>query len=240
MNEIEAYIRQSAAQHGIDPDVAVRVAMSEGGLHDPVRQSDYRKGSTREPSYGPFQLLIGGPGTGYGGGLGNRALAAGIDPRDPNQWQQAVDFALAEAGKRGWGQWYGAARTGIGNYQGIGEHTGGPAPAVQPVASAVQHPPNPTVGTGGYTAPTANTTPVQPPTAVAQEGGQPWAKAISGPGDAASDMFKAPVVGQGGKIPQLPALAAAPLPAIPMIEESVVDQNRRNQLAALMQKYWIS
>lgn len=122
MNEIEAYIRQSAAQHGIDPDVAVRVAMSEGGLHDPVRQSDYAKGGHREPSFGPFQLLIGGPGTGFGGGLGNRALAAGIDPRDPKQWQKGVDYALAEAGKRGWGQWYGAAKAGIGNYAGIGEH----------------------------------------------------------------------------------------------------------------------
>jgi hypothetical protein len=238
MNEIETYIRQSAMQHGIDPDVAVRVAMSEGGLNDPVRQSDYRKGSTREPSYGPFQLLIGGPGTGYGGGLGNRALAAGIDPRNPEHWQKAIDFALAEAGKRGWGQWYGAARTGIGNYQGIGEHPAGGAPTPTPT---VQHPNNPTVGTGGYTAPGANVTPVTPPAAAAppDTSTNQWAKSVAGMGDAAGAMFQAPVMGQGGRIPQLPAMAPAQAGAMPMIEESLVDQNRRNQLAQLMQQYWI-
>ena len=71
---IEAYIRQAAIARGIDPDIAVRVARSEGGLSDPVRQSDVVKGGVREQSYGPFQLYM-------AGGLGSRALAAGIDPR---------------------------------------------------------------------------------------------------------------------------------------------------------------
>lgn len=116
--EIEAYIRQAALRYGIDPDIAVRVAKSEGGLTDPVRQSQVVSRGRQEPSFGPFQLLIGG--NGFPEGLGNRALAAGIDPRDPNQWQQGVDFALAEAARKGWGQWYGAANTGIGKWQGIG------------------------------------------------------------------------------------------------------------------------
>ena len=110
---IEAYIRQAAIARGIDPDIAVRVARSEGGLTNPVRQSDVVRDGVREPSFGPFQLYM-------AGGLGNRALAAGIDPRDPSQWQAGVDFALDEAKRAGWGQWYGAAKAGISNRAGLG------------------------------------------------------------------------------------------------------------------------
>ena len=128
MNPIEAYIRHAASARGIDPDIAVSVALSEGGLNDPVRQSDYVKNGRREPSYGPFQLYM-------GGGLGNRALASGIDPRDPGQWQRGVDFALDEAAQKGWGQWYGAAKVGIGNRAGInGARAIGVAPAFSPGA----------------------------------------------------------------------------------------------------------
>jgi hypothetical protein len=110
---IEAYIRQAAAARGIDPDIAVRVAKSEGGLQNPVRQSDVVKNGVREPSFGPFQLYM-------NGGLGSRALAAGIDPRDPNQWRGGVDYALNEAAQKGWGQWYGSKAVGIAPFQGIG------------------------------------------------------------------------------------------------------------------------
>lgn len=111
--EIADYIRSSAAARGIDPDVALRVAISEGGLKDPIRQSDVVKNGVREESYGPFQLY-------FGGGLGNKALDAGIDARDPNQWKQGIDFALDQAATGGWGPWYGAARVGIGNRDGLG------------------------------------------------------------------------------------------------------------------------
>lgn len=233
MNEIEAYIRQVAPRYGIDPDVAVAVARSEGGLHDPFRQGEAMLKYGREESYGPFQLHM------RWGGLGTRALAAGIDPR--KDWQGGVNYALEEAGKRGWGQWFGAARTGIGNYQGIG---GKRQPVdTQAVASTtagpttVRHPPNPTVGTGGYTAPTVNTTPVPP--AAAAKGSQPWAKSLSGLASSIGDAMQAPVVGRGGAIPQLPTQAPMPQGAMPMIAESMADENRRNQLAALMQQYWI-
>lgn len=109
-NPIEAYIRQSAERNGIDPDVAVRVARSEGGLSDPFRQSDVVKNGKRERSYGPFQLYM-------DGGLGNKALARGIDPR--RDWKAGVDFALENAARSGWGAWYGAAKVGIGNWDGI-------------------------------------------------------------------------------------------------------------------------
>lgn len=117
MNEIEAFIREYAAEIGMDPDVAVRAAMSEGGLTDPFQQSHAMKNGVREPSYGPLQLLIGGPGTGFGEGVGNRALAAGIDPR--KDWQAATRFGLDYANQRGWGEWYGPRKAGIGRFEGI-------------------------------------------------------------------------------------------------------------------------
>lgn len=120
MSNIEAYIRQAAARRGIDPDIAVRVARSEGGLSNPVQQSLAKRNGVREPSFGPYQLLIGGGNTGFPAGMGNDALKAGIDPRDPNQWQRGVDFALDRASKNGWGSWYGAKAAGINNMDGIG------------------------------------------------------------------------------------------------------------------------
>ncbi len=120
--EIADYIRQSATVRGINPDVALKVAMSEGGVTNPVLQSSFRRGGYREPSYGPFQLLLGGPGTGYGKGLGNAFMEqTGLDPRDPKNWKAAVDFALDNAKKSGWGAWYGAARVGIYGKYGIGQ-----------------------------------------------------------------------------------------------------------------------
>lgn len=111
--EIEAYIRAAALKRGIDPDYAVAVAKSEGGLRNPVRQSDVIKNGVREPSFGPFQLYM-------GGGLGNKFQAAtGLHPSDPNAWQAGVDFALDTAAQDGWRQWYGAKNTGIGRWDGI-------------------------------------------------------------------------------------------------------------------------
>lgn len=108
--DIEGYIRRSAAARGIDPDIAIRVANSEGGLRDPFRQSDFVKNGVRERSYGPFQLYM-------DGGLGNEAMKAGIDPR--KDWQAGVDFALDNAAKGGWSPWYGAAKAGIGDFDGL-------------------------------------------------------------------------------------------------------------------------
>lgn len=119
MTPIEQYIRNAALRRSIDPEIAIRVARSEGGLNDPVRRAEYNKGGYREPSYGPYQLLIGGAGTGFPTGMGNDALAAGIDPRDPNQWQKGVDFALDQARNQGWGAWYGARDQGITGKMGI-------------------------------------------------------------------------------------------------------------------------
>lgn len=108
---IEAYIRHAAQKRGIDPEIALKVAMSEGGVSDPTRQSDVVKNGVREQSYGPFQLYM-------NGGLGNEALAAGIDPR--KDWQGGIDFALDKAAQGGWGPWYGAEKVGVTGRMGIG------------------------------------------------------------------------------------------------------------------------
>lgn len=128
MSPLEDYIRRAAAARGIDPDIAVRVAKAEGGLNDPTRQSLVMKNGRQEPSYGPFQLLVGGGDTGFPEGLGNRALAAGIDPRNPNDAYRGIDFALDTAAKTGWGQWYGAKAAGLGNFAGIGGRPSGEQP----------------------------------------------------------------------------------------------------------------
>ena len=152
MTPIEAYIRQAAVIRGIDPDTAVAVARAEGGLDNPTRQSDVVKNGRREQSYGPFQLLM-------QGGLGEKALAAGIDPRDPNQWQRGVDFALDHVARNGWGEWYGAKAIGVTGFDGVSKKakpvgvslatSGAPsASAIAPEGSRTPAPMVPTEPTG--------------------------------------------------------------------------------------------
>lgn len=100
--EREAYIRRAAAARGIDPDIAVRVARSEGlgGAYSGDRGS----------SFGDFQLHYGGMASGgmAGKGLGDSfTKKTGLDAKDPATWRQQADFALDEAAKRGWGDWHG-------------------------------------------------------------------------------------------------------------------------------------
>jgi hypothetical protein len=90
--EIEAYIRQAASARGLDPDFALRVAKGESGLNPSARLT-----TKREDSGGLFQLNT-------KNGLGVDALRRGINPHDPNQWQQQTDFALDQA-KKSWRPW---------------------------------------------------------------------------------------------------------------------------------------
>jgi len=101
--EVVDYIRSAAIKRGIDPDVAVKVAQSEG-LYNYIGDA----GS----SFGPFQLHYGGvnprmPKKGLGDAF---TAATGLDARDESTWQKQVDFALdtaAKPGGRGWADWYG-------------------------------------------------------------------------------------------------------------------------------------
>lgn len=128
--EIGDYIAKAAAARGIDPDIALRVAKSEGGLDSWNLQSNYVKNGVREPSFGPFQLY-------KGGGLGNKFMdKTGLDPANAAAGPAGVDFALDEAKKSGWGAWYGAKKAGIGDFEGIGKSAETATAALDTMASA--------------------------------------------------------------------------------------------------------
>jgi cell wall-associated NlpC family hydrolase len=116
--DVAGYIRSAAAQRGIDPEVAIRVAQSEGGLV-PNKTGVFKTGQ----SFWPFQLHYGGPGYekfGNVAGMGNSFTAqTGFQPGDPGAWKAATDYALDAAAKNGWGAWYGARNVGVTGYQGI-------------------------------------------------------------------------------------------------------------------------
>lgn len=142
--DLEAWARQEAARLGIDPDTAVRVANTEGGFGDPTRQSDFiGPDGQREQSYGPYQLNV-------TGGLGSSALQQGIDPRNPAHARAAITYALEHAARNGWGYFHGAARAGIGDWDGIGGR-----PAAAPSQTSPTAGPTPQTGTapawGTYT-----------------------------------------------------------------------------------------
>lgn len=136
--QTEAYIRQAAEKRGINPDYAVKVARSEG-LSPGVWQSRVKKGDMFEPSYGPFQMLV-GDGKTFPKGMGNDFQErTGLDPRDPKNVNQMIDFALDTAKRDGWRQWYGAKKVGVNRWDGINANevasldAAVPAPANQPV-----------------------------------------------------------------------------------------------------------
>lgn len=125
-------IAKYAQKWGVDPTTALRVAKAEGGL-DSWIQSRVKKGGRTEPSFGPFQMLI-GDGVNFPKGMGNQIIEErGIDPRDPRNAEAVIDFAMEQASKHGWGQWYGAKAVGIGNMDGIGGRPAGVSPMTQTV-----------------------------------------------------------------------------------------------------------
>ncbi|WP_267355258.1 hypothetical protein [Methylobacterium sp. GC_Met_3] len=124
--EFAAHIRASALSQGIDPDIALRIANSEGlrgSNPNRLTPGDYENG--KPTSFGPFQLHYG-----RSGGLGNRYTAeTGHHAGDPRYWQEQIDFALRTARKEGWGAWYGRKSAGVGVRDGIG--TVKPVPMVR-------------------------------------------------------------------------------------------------------------
>lgn len=118
--DIRSYAIQEANRLGMDPNIVLKVIGGEGGFTNPFQRglgpapkSQAAGFGATENSYGPLQLYI----SGTGAGLGDRALAAGIDPR--KDWKRGLTFGLEEAQKRGWGQWYGAKAQGITGMMGI-------------------------------------------------------------------------------------------------------------------------
>lgn len=120
--DVEAYIRSSASARGVDPEVAVQVAKSEG-LYNYV--------GDRGSSFGPFQLHYGGV-AGAGPGMQSPGLGdaftrkTGLDARDERTVRQQIDFALDWAKVHGWSDWHGwrgAQFAGIGGRAGGGPRT---------------------------------------------------------------------------------------------------------------------
>lgn len=107
--EKEAFIRDEAIKRGIDPDVAVRVAKSEG-FNNFIGDNG--------TSFGAFQLHVTRDGRGNAVGDQFRA-ATGLDPADPANERAAIAYALDDARRNGWAAYHGAANTGIGNWVGI-------------------------------------------------------------------------------------------------------------------------
>jgi len=100
-----ALIRAEAIKNGVDPDVAVAVARSEGltsFLGD------------RGKSGGAFQLYT-------GGGLGNVfQKETGLDPLDPKNEDETIRWTLKYVGRtHDWSPWHGAPHAGIGRHQGF-------------------------------------------------------------------------------------------------------------------------
>jgi hypothetical protein len=137
--ETEAYIRSAASARGIDPDVAVKVARSEGlgGAYAGDEGS----------SFGPFQLHYGNvPGTSKGNavpGLGDLfTKTTGLHASDPSTTRAQIDFALDQAVKSGWGPWHGwtgdpNAGLPSGNSGNLGT-TGGPPSFAWPTPQDVR------------------------------------------------------------------------------------------------------
>jgi hypothetical protein len=159
VQEMEAYIRAKARELGIDPDIAVRVARSEG-LKEGTWQATANLAYGRERSYGPFQLHVAPKG--YRQGMGNDFVkSTGLDPSDPRNWRQGVDFALNQAQRGGWSPWFGAKKIGVTGKMGIG---GQPGPAAAPPEPMPPRPTDTVAQPGGLLGPSEA---MAPPPAVA-------------------------------------------------------------------------
>jgi hypothetical protein len=208
MTPVEAYIRQQAPKYGVDPDVAVRVALGEGGVKNPFRHGEGPAPRSQDPSlgklensYGPFQLYV----SGNGAGLGDRALAAGIDPR--SNWQGGIDYALNEISQKGWGQWYGAKAQGITGMQGVGGRPAN-APAPQGGSPPVMDGPRgqEQIVPAGY-----STRPQGPVEAAGGGyGSDPVNPAMQPPVAAGRNGLASVMPGQAGGPPEAPAAPAEP------------------------------
>ena len=119
MTEYEAFCRAEAMRRGIDPEKAVIVANSEGGLTEPARVGKFNTGW----SWWMYQLHYGGKGYeqyGTTAGMGNSFTAlTGWAPGDPRAWRDACRYALDAVARGGWGPWYGAAARGITGFDGV-------------------------------------------------------------------------------------------------------------------------
>lgn len=226
------YIRETAAKYGIDPNVALKVARSEG-------LSEFY--GDNGASGGAFQLYT-------KGGLGNEfQKATGLDPLDPKNEKATIDFALKHASQNGWGPWYGAAKVGVGQFDGIGTS---PASTAIATASPLL---DPAANTESGTAPpsdapavaSASTTTPGDDTTTSDEKTKDKKKKDYGDiaGDAVSDIGKlyaeGPVAKNAARASSPANIAAPSTPTapgpIPMTDARLAEAQRQ-QLALAMQR----
>jgi hypothetical protein len=105
VKEIHNYIVYAAKRRGIDPRKALKIAYGEG-LGAGVWQARDTSTGRRETSYGPFQLKVGGKGTGFKPGMGNDMINdTGLNPSERKNLQAGIDYALDQALVKGWQPW---------------------------------------------------------------------------------------------------------------------------------------
>jgi hypothetical protein len=98
----DAFNRAYAKSIGLDPNRASGVTRAEGLNAPGAGPSTVDVENGKPFSFGDFQLNT-------KAGMGVDAEKAGIDPRDPNQWQKANMFAMDQMKKGGLGPWKGDA-----------------------------------------------------------------------------------------------------------------------------------
>jgi hypothetical protein len=107
----EAFIRASALQAGINPDIAMAVARSEG----------FNSFSgDNNTSFGAFQLHVTPGGRGHAVGDEFQKMT-GLDPADRANEHEGIMFAMEWVKRHGWHDFHGAGRVGVGDHQGIGD-----------------------------------------------------------------------------------------------------------------------
>lgn len=107
--EKEAYIRAEAQRRGIDPNIAMAVARSEG-FSSPIGDNG--------TSFGAFQVHV-TPG-GRGRAVGDEfRKQTGLNPANPANERATIAFALDDVRRNGWGAYHGAANSGIGAWAGV-------------------------------------------------------------------------------------------------------------------------
>jgi hypothetical protein len=200
------YYNQLAKEYGLNAQ-AILMTIDKEGLHKYV--------GDKGKSFGDFQMYT-------GGGMGNQALDAGINIRDPNTWKEQGRFAIqqmaAHKGDSKWfaGQWHGPANFApwaVSNFSnpdatpsGGGTRTATTA-APSPAASTGSS--TPPAGYGDYTAPPAVSSKQQGPAPKTQmQGG----KLVT------EDEFNYPYASAPAAAPApepapAPAAAIAPTPA---------------------------
>ena len=98
------FIQDYAKSIGLNPNLALGIATAEGlkawSASNPNAASTVDVQNGQPFSFGDFQLNT-------RNGMGVDAQRAGIDPRDPNQWQAADKFALDQMKSGGVGPWKG-------------------------------------------------------------------------------------------------------------------------------------